>query len=111
MNSLERLGFECALADWLEADRGRARLLRLIVEGGGQPVKLDRVTHVRGGGRRTMTALSVKQQISSLRSALKDLGFPGAIVTVRGLGWSVAADVGAEIVEIVRALAEKGAAA
>lgn len=111
MNGLERLGFECAAADWLEADRGRARLLRLMVLSPGQPMSLDRVAHVRGGGRRTMTDLSVRQQISTLRSALNDLGFPGAIVSVRGVGWSVEPDVAAEIVDIVRALADKGAAA
>lgn len=85
MTPLERLGLEVA-AYTLIGSRAQASALCALLDANGRTVGWETLAAARAWrwtGADAMTANAMHARICLLRSALEDLGFPGAIVTVR----------------------------
>lgn len=109
MTRLELYGLGVAAAMWLEGRAAEGRMLAALIAAEGKPlglIDLDRLAMSpvasRGADRRVENPRNrVSVNLTRLRVALSDLGFAGAIIVERGVGWRLlpgpAAAIRAEI--------------
>ena len=100
LTPLEWLGFEVAVQEALYLHRkwGVARLIRVMVQHPDRTLRVDQlITLCKRYGFAGVHPRSLKIYICFAREALDDLGFPTAINTVYGIGYSMPAETADKI--------------
>jgi DNA-binding winged helix-turn-helix (wHTH) protein len=92
---LERLGFGVAVSRWMETRLVAGSVLALLVNAAAEVVPAQELIEGAGVCNQGTTASSLKVCICHLRVAMRDMGYPATIETVRGQGYRFVGDVAA----------------
>jgi hypothetical protein len=100
MNALERLGLQVC-AERLLGNRGTAIILMALINANGKPVKYTspaRIASRKVPYPDTPSEGSFRTRVCWVRSALRDIGFDGAIKTTPGPSYSLSEPFRTEII-------------